>query len=690
MPRMRSLVHAALWLSLAALAFAFGFQKIRTFDYWWHLKTGQLIAETGAVPRVDPYSYTVPGVPWLDIHWLFQLALNGVHSLGGHAAVVLAKVATVWALVAVLASIGWRRERPLVTILALALMLAIAGDRFMPRPELPSFLLLAGVLALLDRFERRGDAWVYAVVPLQIVWANLHGLFALGLVVCAIHLASEIARPLVAPGERWRAPRIRRLASVTLLACAATLLNPNFVDGALYPIQQLGMIGPPEDRGLFGSLIAELIPPLGGLRPAQPFVLGLVGTMAALSLGAMLLNWRTLRAADPLLWVAFLYLALGAQRNLALFAIVAGPILARNLNEYFDRHPVPARALDAAGAVAALALALLATDVASGRFFDRVGSLRESGLGVVELLYPSGALEWVARESPSGPICHHMASGGYLIWRLYPEYKTMVDGRLEVFGAEKFAELQVVGPQRFRALHEQYEFGVVLVQYSLVQSEGLLWWLYLNSNWRLVYVDEVAAVFVRDEEARSRGWAELDVDAPDLFASLDGRLGPSDRQRRFARVSFYSSLRRYPVALEGWEKTLERYPDLPQGPILHAMLLQRNGHLAAAEAVLRRLLGERPDDKRLLTQVGDLRLEGGDVEAATDLYDRALALDPRFPYAALRRALLAERQGHPELAIPLYTTVIAATGPADAASILALSRLRVMRGEAPDFDAARF
>ena len=55
------LVNAAAWISLAVLTLALALQKIASFDYWWHLRTGQLIAETGAVPKLDPFTFTVPG-----------------------------------------------------------------------------------------------------------------------------------------------------------------------------------------------------------------------------------------------------------------------------------------------------------------------------------------------------------------------------------------------------------------------------------------------------------------------------------------------------------------------------------------------------------------------------------------------------------------------------------------------------
>jgi hypothetical protein len=679
-PIHRRLLIVAVWLSLLALGASLGLQKIRTFDYWWQLRTGALILETGEVPKQDVYTYTVPGARYIDIHWLHQLGLHGLHSLGGHDAVVVAKALAVCALIAILAPIGYRRERPWVSALALGLMLLVAADRFMPRPELPSFLLLAAVLALLDRHERRRDAWVFAIVPLQLLWANVHGLFALGLALCAIYLVAEVLRPLVAPDQGLDTRAAGRLAAVTALGSLVCLLNPNGLDGALYPIQQFGMIGPPEDRGVFGSLIAELIPPIGGGREHTRPALALTGVLAILSLLAMAWNWRRVHAADPLLWVAFAYLALGANRNLALFSIVAAPILARNANAVLDRRSIPRHAGTAASAAAVVVLALLTLDVARDRFFQRLASFREAGLGTMEIYYPVGAAEWIAEVRPPGPICHHMADGGYLIWRLFPDYKSMVDGRLEVFGAERFIQLQVAEPGRFKELDAEYRFGVVLVHFGLVKSDALLWWLHMNSNWLLAYLDDTTAVYVHRDRSGLPWIRELDIDAPELFPPLDRPNGVSDLVRRFGRTQFYMAMRRFEPALEFWEDTIARYPDLPQGPIVHASLLQSNGLHAAAEAILRRLLEERPGDAKLLVQVGDLRWEAGDREVAKGFYDRALEANPDFAYANFRRGMAAEVEGDLEMATRLYGRVLALTHPGDPVALLASGRLGAISG----------
>lgn len=630
--------------ALLSLAGVLGFQKIRDFDYWWHARTGQLIADTGSVPKQDVFTYSVPGNRWIDIHWLFQLGLHGVRAIGGHDAVVVAKVVHVCALALLLLAVGWRRESAFVSCLAIGLGLLVAGDRFMARPELPSFVLLAATLLLVDRHERRGGRWILLAAALQLIWANVHGLFAVGLAVLVIALAAELLRPLLVAGDRVRRDRLVPLGLAITLSVLATLVNPNGVDGLLYPLEQFRMIGTEEQRGVFGSVIAELQPPFGHQLPMNEFARVLFGALAALSLGSMAANWRRVSAFDPLAWVAFGWLALGSHRNVALFAIVAAAVTTRNASAVLARRPLRPGFTTVASVAVAAALAVVSVDVARDRFFQRIGSPRETGFGTFDFYYPAGAVDWIAREHPPGPIAHHMADGGYLLYRLWPSYGVLADGRLEVFGPETFARLQITDPDSFRRLDDEFHFGSVLLHYSLVDMSDLLWWLHLNSNWRLVQLDDTAALFVR-EGPEAKRWPALQLDAPDLFAPLPDEHSPSDRLRRQARVHCYAALRRFAPALALWEETIARYPDTPSARGVQAWLLRENGFHAAAEAIVRDELLARPDDVELHTQIADLRWDAGDLEQARDFYDRALALDPNAPYALLKRSKLAEAQG---------------------------------------------
>ena len=78
-------------ICLVALAFLLGLFPMLDPDTWWHLRTAQLIVDSGSLPKVDTLTYTNAGRPWIDVYWLFQLALSALYKLGGASALVLMK-----------------------------------------------------------------------------------------------------------------------------------------------------------------------------------------------------------------------------------------------------------------------------------------------------------------------------------------------------------------------------------------------------------------------------------------------------------------------------------------------------------------------------------------------------------------------------------------------------------------------
>ena len=174
------------WADRAAVAAVFLFvaalqvHRLDDSDTWWHLATGRLIAQHGAVPSADPFSFTAPGSPWINRQWLFELGLYGLWRLGGDDAVILGAgvlFITAFAFVYRLT----RRHLPSWAAAVVVFLAAQAAvERFTVRPEAATLCLLALQLLLLD--GAIGWSTVVALVGLQIVWANVHALSILGLI----------------------------------------------------------------------------------------------------------------------------------------------------------------------------------------------------------------------------------------------------------------------------------------------------------------------------------------------------------------------------------------------------------------------------------------------------------------------------------------------------------------------------
>ena len=80
--RIPRLEPGALVIIVFAMA-AFVMAQLYDPDYFWHLRTGQLILDARALPSHDPFSFTRPDAPWVLHEWVFEVVLYSVYSIGG-------------------------------------------------------------------------------------------------------------------------------------------------------------------------------------------------------------------------------------------------------------------------------------------------------------------------------------------------------------------------------------------------------------------------------------------------------------------------------------------------------------------------------------------------------------------------------------------------------------------------------
>src|ERR1700722_6590801 len=68
---------------LALGLFALSARNVVDPDFWWHLRTGQLMVQNHAVFHADPYSFTRFGQPWINHEWLSDVLIFGLYRLAG-------------------------------------------------------------------------------------------------------------------------------------------------------------------------------------------------------------------------------------------------------------------------------------------------------------------------------------------------------------------------------------------------------------------------------------------------------------------------------------------------------------------------------------------------------------------------------------------------------------------------------
>lgn len=222
------------WLALSALglavsAAAAAWVPLDNNDVWIHLTTGRLILQERAVPRVDRYSFTAAGNRYVAHEWLADVGYALGERVAGAAGVVaLAKLLPALALVAaLLLALGSVRAPPGLALPLAPLALCVLRRRISARPELLALPLLLGALWLLWRdreaaSDGRRTRALWLLVPLEIVWVNLHGSFPLGVALVLVFALAELGERLLAARDA-RAARARAAAVAAGLAGAAAL-----------------------------------------------------------------------------------------------------------------------------------------------------------------------------------------------------------------------------------------------------------------------------------------------------------------------------------------------------------------------------------------------------------------------------------------------------------------------------------
>ena len=304
---MRPLLVVPLFLAGLA-AFAATRQPVSDSDFFWHLAIGRDIAAHG-VPSVDVYSWTVAGKSVLPDQWLGELLLYVAYSIGSWSGTIALRAITVAALIGTIVwtSLAERPQRPFIAVLASLPAIALSRFAWTDRPELFGLLCFAILIALL-RAARRGSLTALVLcVPLVLLWANLHGSFALGL---GLVLVVAIERAIVDPQRR------RGYAAIAIATVLATFVTP------------AGLATWTSSGGHF------LAPPRFVQEEGTPDVTTLPGLLFSaallLTLGTAMLAPRP-RGRDVLFEIAVLvpvaFVSLTATRHLVFFPIAAAPFL---------------------------------------------------------------------------------------------------------------------------------------------------------------------------------------------------------------------------------------------------------------------------------------------------------------------------------------------------------------------------
>lgn len=474
----RQLFVLLLFLGLLAMTL----RPVADPDFWWHLRTGQQIIETGIIPRTDPFSFTHSGRPWVAHEWLSEVVIYSLYQWGDLPLLIV----TFGLVITAAFGLVYLRSpgKPYVAGFALLLGALASAPAWGVRPQMFSLLLGSLFLYLLDRFQETDRPGLLIQLPLiTVLWVNLHAGFALGIFLIGAYAAVQAVRFLQAAltrDENRKKMALRRggFLGLSMAACLlAVLLNPNGMRMYTYPFETLAS----PSMQMF---IQEWASPDFHLREWQPLLWLLLALLAAGSLAR-----EPVEPVHLLLTLALGYFALRSMRNVPLLVLAAIPLLAAQATSLVRDRP-EVRGVNRLGRwlnPLLLAIAILAV----GLRFALV--LREQPVSERQS-FPVRAVDWIERNRPAGNLYNTYGWGGYIIWRL-PDYPVFIDGRADLYGDRFIYDYLEV----YRA-EPGWESALAAADVRLVLIEPqapLAYAMARSPDWQLAFSDEMSVVFIK-------------------------------------------------------------------------------------------------------------------------------------------------------------------------------------------------
>jgi len=454
-------------------------------DFWWHIKAGQVILETGAIPVKDIFSFTAAGHPYFLQNWLAEVLLYLVYRAGGPPLVIFFHTLLLIGTALPVYLLAVRRASAIQNA-ALAACLAVIPLALHShiRPQAFSFLLFAWFWFVLAEFRSRRTRMLWLLPVLMVAWVNLHGAFVLGIVLILLFIVLDVAARLFHESECFTSLEIRKVVSALVLTCAATLVNPQFL-------------------GIYDYVVTTVWHPVALARVTEwqsPDIRSfgdVVRFFAPFFLTTFILirSKAKPRVEDVGILLAFAVFALTARRNGAWFAMIAGPVIAAYLDLRIGSRAdrVEKRKLNLVIAAVLVVCTLLSlpwiqqqlTDQSPERLF-------------LDPSLPLGAANFIEARQLKGHIFHPQSYGDYLIWRLWPAQRTFIDGRVPIFSRELARDYFDILDARpdWELRTQRYGIQYLLLDRNAADQEKLVE-AAKKTGWHVLFEDERSVLFTK-------------------------------------------------------------------------------------------------------------------------------------------------------------------------------------------------
>ena len=418
--------------------------NIETYDYWWHIKSGEYILNNGNVPTSDIFSWygISNNLDWTSHEWLSEVLLYIPCMLFGQSSgyiVASALFVLTGALVYIFNKNAFNKN------LVFSLLWIILGTitlmpTFNPRPHMFSFILFIITLKIIFSFlERKKYSLIWSIPFISLLWSNLHGGSSnLPYILCLMAVFTGLIEKDFGflHFKKINKDKIKTLLTVSVLSIIAIAINPHGIEMIFYPYVNMA-------DTLMLSVIQEWRAPDLKLLTDYPIYILIFVVYAIFLKRSISIDFR-----DLVYILAFTFLTLKSIRFSPFLYVVSTPIILK----YIDEKEWDIK-------VFSIGILLLSI------FFIliNISPIKESSSKFsTEEMVKASVIEEIKRNDIKR-IYNSYGLGGYLI---YNDIMPFIDGRADMYSDNILSDYHIIDNMILNAkeLIKKYDFDGFLVE----------------------------------------------------------------------------------------------------------------------------------------------------------------------------------------------------------------------------------
>jgi hypothetical protein len=232
------------WFAACMSWMAAGIKMIKEPDFWWQLRTGEWMLQHQSVTYRDVFSYTYSGTDWINVKWLYEVLLALWVQMSSpefsHVLQLLANFLMFYFLWRSCREMDLKRQsdlKPALFALISVAALFCCNIRMNGRPEMSSHVLTAVYLYIFFHSQNRKESrLIFALIPLQLMWTNLHEAYGTGMVMILVMVCGSWFDHYLDKGANPSA-YAKKVSLAGLLSILAVSVNPRGPVMLLHPFE---------------------------------------------------------------------------------------------------------------------------------------------------------------------------------------------------------------------------------------------------------------------------------------------------------------------------------------------------------------------------------------------------------------------------------------------------------------------